>query len=176
MITKDEILAELENTPEPEKKLHEIADRENQPVMVIRKILRDQIIVVPACRKPEPEPEPYARAGHRHKWTEEEIAHAEASWRRGASMQEIADSLFVSVITIKGLVRRFRDRFPQRHNAAPIWSEEEISHAADLWRDSTLTVYEICEKLHRNHNDFYQLRVENPYIFPPRKTWTRRKP
>ena len=176
MITKDEILAELENTPEPEKKLFEIADRENQPVMVIRKILRDQLIVVPARRKPEPEPEPYARTVHRHKWTEQEIAHAEASWRRGASMQEIADSLLVTVTTIKGLVRRFRDRFPQRRNAVPIWSEEEISHAADLWHDSTLTVNEICEKLHRKHNDFYQLRVEKPYIFPPRKTWTRREP
>ena len=83
MITKNEILAELEGCDEPEKKLFEIADRENQPVMVIRKILRDQIIVVPARRKPEPEPEPYARAVHRHKWTEQEIAYAEASCRRG---------------------------------------------------------------------------------------------
>ena len=87
MITKDEILAELDGCEEPEKKLFEIADRENQPVMVIRKILRDQIIAVPARRRPEPEPEPHVRAVHRHKWTEQEIAHAEASRRRGASMQ-----------------------------------------------------------------------------------------
>lgn len=53
MITKDEILAELEGCDEPEKKLFEIAERERQPVMVIRKILRDLVTIVPPKKYPE---------------------------------------------------------------------------------------------------------------------------
>ena len=45
MITKDEILAELDGCDEPEKKLHEIAERERLPVMVIRKILKDLSLI-----------------------------------------------------------------------------------------------------------------------------------
>ena len=52
MIAKDEILAELDNTPEPEKKLHEIAARTRLPVMVIRKILKGLVTVVPPAESP----------------------------------------------------------------------------------------------------------------------------
>lgn len=47
MITKEEILAELEDCDEPEKKLHEIAERTGQPVMIIRKMLKDLVTVMP---------------------------------------------------------------------------------------------------------------------------------
>lgn len=178
MITKEEILAELEGCYEPEKKLHEIAERTGQPVMVIRKILKDLVTVVP----PEKEYDNVNRIARlhyevsSHQWLPDEIAYAEECWRCGATIDEIASAVGRSKAAIKGMIQRNRERFPSRTAAFRVWSSEEILRAAEMWRDPDMLVAEICERLGRNDSDFYQLRVENPYIFPPRKTWTRREP
>lgn len=178
MITKDEILAELENTPEPEKKLHEIAERTGQPVMVIRKILKDLVTVVP----PEKEYDNVNRIARlhyevsSHQWLPDEIAYAEECWRCGATIDEIASAVGRSKAAIKGMIQRNRERFPSRTLAFRAWSSEEILRAAEMWRNPDMLVAEICECLGRNDSDFYQLRVENPALFPPRKTWRRREP
>lgn len=122
MIAKTEILAELENTPEPEKKLHEIADREGLPVMVIRKFLRDLVKIEP----PEPEakevPAHYKtgqktdpeKAKHGHRWTEEELRYMSDCWERGASCNEIASIIGVPCSTVSGVVQRYRSLFPPK--------------------------------------------------------------
>ena len=178
MITKEEILAELENTTEPEKKLHEIAERTGQPVMVIRKILKDLVTVVP----PEKEYDNVNRIARlhyevsSHQWLPDEIAYAEECWRCGATIDEIASAVGRSKAAIKGMIQRNRERFPPRTLAFRVWSSEEILRAAEMWRNPDMLVAEICECLGRNDSDFYQLRVENPVLFPPRKTWRRREP
>ena len=92
MITKEEILAELEGCDEPEKKLHEIAERTGQPVMIIRKMLKDLVTVVP----PEKEYDNVNRIARlhyevsSHQWFPDEIAYVEECWRRGATIDEIA--------------------------------------------------------------------------------------
>lgn len=176
MITKEEILAELENCEEPEKKLHEIAERTGQPVMIIRKILKDLVTVVP----PEKDYDNVNRVARlhyevrSHQWFPEEIEYAEQCWQRGASLDEIAEAVGRSKVAVKGMMQRNRERFPARGVTCRIWSPKEILQAAELWRDPELLVTEICETLGRNESDFYQLRVENPTLFPPRKVWRRR--
>ena len=178
MITKEEILAELEGCDEPEKKLHEIAERTGQPVMVIRKILKDLVTVVP----PEKEYDNVNRIARlhyevsSHQWLPDEIAYAEECWRCGATIDEIASAVGRSKAAIKGMIQRNRERFPSRTLAFRVWSSEEILRAAEMWRNPDMLVAEICECLGRNDSDFYQLRVENPALFPPRKTWRRREP
>lgn len=176
MITKDEILAELEGCDEPEKKLHEIAERERLPVMIIRKILKDLVSVVP----PEKEYDNVNRVARlhyevgNHQWFPDEIAYAEECWKRGASIDEIASAVGRSKVAVKGMMQRNRERFPVRTTAFRVWSSEEIIRAADMWHDPSMPVAEICALLGRNDSDFYQLRVENPTLFPPRKVWRRR--
>ena len=176
MITKEEILAELEGCDEPEKKLHEIAERTGQPVMVIRKILKDLVTVVP----PEKEYDNVNRIARlhyevsSHQWLPDEIAYAEECWRCGATIDEIASAVGRSKAAIKGMIQRNRERFPSRTLAFRVWSSEEITRAADMWHDPSMPVAEICALLGRNDSDFYQLRVENPTLFPPRKVWRRR--
>lgn len=176
MITKEEILAELEGCDEPEKKLHEIAERTGQPVMIIRKMLKDLVTVVP----PEKEYDNINRIARlhyevsSHQWFLDEIAYAEECWKRGATIDEIASAVGRSKAAIKGMIQRNRERFPSRTAAFRVWSSEEITRAAEMWRDPDMLVTEICERLGRNGSDFYQLRVENPTLFPPRKVWRRR--
>lgn len=176
MITKEEILAELEGCDEPEKKLHEIAERTGQPVMIIRKMLKDLVAVVP----PEKEYDNVNRIARlhyevsSHQWLPDEIAYAEECWRRGATIDEIASVVGRSKAAIKGMIQRNRERFPSRTAAFRVWSSEEIIRAAEMWRDPDMLVTEICERLGRNDSDFYQLRVENPALFPSRKVWRRR--
>ncbi len=176
MITKEEILAELEGCEEPEKKLHEIAERTGQPVMIIRKILKDLVTVVP----PEKEYDNVNRIARLHyevgghQWFPEEIAYAEECWRRGATVDEIATEVGRSRVAVKSMMQRNRERFPRRQASFRVWTPEEIIRAAEMWRDPEMLVTEICAYLSRSDSDFYQLRVENPTLFPPRKVWRRR--
>lgn len=171
MITKEEILAELEGCDEPEKKLFEIAERTGQPVMIIRKILKDLVTVVP----PEKEYDNVNRVARlhyevgSHQWFPDEIAYVEECWRRGATIDEIASAIGRSKAAIKGMIQRNRERFPSRTAAFRVWSSEEITRAAEMWRDPTLTAADICVALNRGINDFYQLRSENPALFKPRR-------
>ncbi len=171
MITKEEILAELEGCEEPEKKLHEIAEREKLPVMIIRKILKDLVTVAP----PEKDYDNVNRIARLHyevvghQWFPDEIAYAEERWRRGATVDEIAAEIGRSRVAVKGMMQRNRERFPRRQASFRVWSSEEIVRAADMWRDPTLTAADICIALNRGINDFYQLRAENPALFKPRR-------
>lgn len=167
MITKDEILAELEGCEEPEKKLFEIADREKQPVMVIRKILRDLVTIVPPNKYPEWSEDPeytYSRS-----WRDEDVEKARRYWLTGATMTEIAELTDHTPAQVSGLIQANRDIFPRRNKTWVVWSSEEIIRAAEMWRDPTLTAADICVALNRGINDFYQLRSENPALFKPRR-------
>lgn len=134
MITKEEILAELEGCEEPEKKLHEIAERTGQPVMIIRKVLKDLVTVAP----PEKDYDNTDRVAKMHyevgdhRWNPEELEYAEECWRRGASLDEIAEAVGRSKVAVKGMMQRNRERFPVRGVTCRIWSPKEILQAAEL--------------------------------------------
>lgn len=167
MITKDEILAELEGCNEPEKKLFEIADREGQPVMVIRKILRDLVMIVPPGKSPPWSEDPHY--SYSRSWRDEDVETARRYWLSGATVNEIAGIVGRTVGQVSGLIQSNRDIFPKRNKKYVVWSSEEIVRAADMWRDPTLTAADICIALNRGINDFYQLRAENPALFKPRR-------
>lgn len=178
MITKDEILAELEGCEEPEKKLFEIADRENQPVMVIRKILKGLVIVVPPERghdNTERVAESHIQRNvNRGRWSDEDIRYMAECWNRGADICEIAEAVCRSGKAVRGVMQRNRELFPRRRENGRIWTPEEIARAADMWSDRDITESEICNTLHRSRSDFYQLRAENRKLFPPRRNNYRR--
>lgn len=173
MITKDEILAELENTPEPEKKLHEIAARTKLPVMVIRKILKGLITVVPPERghdNTDRVAESHIEKGvNRGRWSDEDIQYMAECWNRGADILEIAEAVCRSEQAVRGVMQRNRELFPRRHERGRIWAPEEIARAADMWSDRDISESEICNALHRSRSDFYQLRAENRKLFPSRR-------
>lgn len=116
MITKDEILAELENTPEPEKKLHEIAARTKLPVMVIRKILKGLVTVVPPERghdNTDRVAESHIEKGvNRGRWSDEDIQYMAECWNRGADILEIAEAVCRSEQAVRGVMQRNRELFP----------------------------------------------------------------
>lgn len=178
MITKDEILAELENTPEPEKKLHEIAARTKLPVMVIRKILKGLVTVVPPERghdNTDRVAKSHIEKGvNRGRWSDEDIQYMAECWNRGADILEIAEAVCRSEQAVRGVMQRNRELFPRRHERGRIWSPEEIARAADMWSDRDISESEICNALHRSRSDFYQLRAENRKLFPSRRNTYRR--
>lgn len=178
MITKDEILAELENTPEPEKKLHEIAARTKLPVMVIRKILKGLVTVVPPERghdNTDRVAESHIEKGvNRGRWSDEDIQYMAECWNRGADICEIAEAVCRSEKAVRGVMQRHRELFPHRRENGRIWTPEEIARAADMWSDRDITESEICDALHRSRSDFYQLRAENRKLFPSRRNTYRR--
>lgn len=108
MITKEEILAELENTPEPEKKLHEIAARTRLPVMVIRKILKGLVTVVPPERghdNTDRVAESHIEKGvNRGRWSDEDIQYMAECWNRGADICEIAEAVCRSEQAVRAMV------------------------------------------------------------------------
>ena len=167
MITQDEILAELEGCEEPEKKLFEIADREGQPVMVIRKILRDLVTIMPPEKFPPWSEDPHY--SYSRSWRDEDVETARRYWLTGATIPEIAELTNHTDAQVRGLIQVNRDIFSKQNKEWRVWSSEEIVRAADMWRDPTLTAADICIALNRGINDFYQLRAENPALFKPRR-------
>ena len=116
MITKEEILAELESCDEPEKKLHEIAERERLPVMVIRKILKGLVTVVPPERghdNTDRVAESHIEKGvNRGRWSDEDIQYMAECWNRGADIFEIAEAVCRSEQAVRGVMQRHRELFP----------------------------------------------------------------
>lgn len=181
MITKAEILAELDGCAEPQKKLHEIADRENLPVMVIRKMLRDLVKIEP----PEPEQsnypvhysvsrraeEPYEPERESCRWTDGELKLMTEYWDRNATIREIAEIMGTTTAVVNGVVCTHRDLFPRRRPPRAAWTSEEITLAADLWRDPSLTAEEIAHRVGRSAASFDSLRLYNRQLFPLRQTW-----
>lgn len=181
MITKAEILKELDGCAEPEKKLHEIAAREHLPVVVIRKMLRDLVKVEP----PEPEPsnypihynvdrhieEDYEPERELYRWSDSELKLMAEYWRRNATTREIAEIMGISAVTMNGIICTHRDIFPRRRPPRAMWTPEEISRAADLWRDPSLSAEEIARMVGRSVASFDSLRLYNRQLFPIRQTW-----
>lgn len=180
MITKEEILAELESCDEPEKKLHEIAARTRLPVMVIRKILKGLVTVVPPERgrdNTDRVAESHIKKGvNRGRWSDEDIQYMAECWNRGADILEIAEAVCRSEQAVRGVMQRNHELFPRRHERGRIWSPEEIARAADMWSDRDISESEICDALHRPRSDFYQLRAENRKLFPSRRNTYRAEP
>ena len=178
MITREQLLDELKTAVEPEKQLHKIAQRENLPVHVLRKMVeRPELVVVE-----EPEKRPVAEKRPQNQphimWSERELKYAVNAFRRGDSLSRIAFELELGRDTVRRkLMNELGDEYQKiaRENCARArqhkkieLTENDIERLKDCWVNG-VAKNKICGYFGLSYNNLQRFLAENPDILRLRR-------